>query len=184
MSLSNGVLWAAVVVTAFIAVMGLSRPAGGVIERIVGASGSTFTELVELEGGVKHGNNVSTSTFASVTVTAAEMRQWIYSDVVVINPTGAASSKTITFPASTTLSSVIPSAGDMSETCFYNATTSVAAQIVFAGGTGTPVNVASSSAATLGSTVLLAGEVGCFKFVRGAAMPTAFDITANYTAFK
>jgi hypothetical protein len=185
MSLSNAGLWAAVVVTAFIAVMGLTRPQGGIVERIVGASaGPVHTALQEFEGGVKYGNSVSTTTALSTAISAAEFRQWVDADVVIINPTGAAAAKTITFPASSTVSAALPQAGDMTKTCFYNATTSVAAQIIFAGGTGTPLNVASSTATVLGGANILAGEVGCFTFIRGASMPTAFDITANFTTFK
>lgn len=148
-----------------------------------GSAGPLHTEYQEFEGGVQYGNTltVSTSTTAGI-IPASEFRQWLKADTVVVTLTGAASNRTITFPASSTLADALPRAGDMTKTCIHNATTGPA--IVLAGGTGVNLNVSSSSASTLGSTLIGANEIGCITFIRGGATATTFDIEALFESFK
>ena len=107
-------------------------------------------------------------------------------DTIVVNATGAATAKTVTFFASSTASTWLPTAGDMQETCFLNATTSAGVNLIFAAGTGIDLQVASST--TMGSSASLdltisPDSTACFKFIRKAATASAFDIEANLVEY-
>lgn len=147
-----------------------------------GTAGPLYTEYQEFDGGVKYGNSVATSSSGNVTMSGGDLRAWIKADVVVYNALGAATNRTITFAASSTIPDVLPQAGDMAKTCVYNATSGPS--LVLAGGTGVDLNVSSSSATALGSTVIGAGEIGCITWVRKTVTSSAFDIGALFSSFK
>jgi hypothetical protein len=132
-------------------------------------------------GGVLVGNTYATSTPTSLTIKTNDVA---YYDTVIVTPTGAAADKTITFPASTTASYWLPKPGNTQRTCFFNSTTTANVNLVFAGGTGFDLEVASSSATALGASTIAPGKWGCFTFVRGPQVATKYDISALYQAFK
>lgn len=143
------------------------------------SSTGSFAGLLTLNAGQLRSYTNSTSTTAtSQTLAVADVLNY---DTVIITPnTGAL---TLTFFASSTATTLVPTAGDLQETCFYNATTTAAAPITFAAGTGIDLEVASSTATAIGSLNLASGATGCFKFFRQPSTASTFDITATYTAF-
>lgn len=144
---------------------------------------SSFTALVTLDAGVNHSYTNSTSTTATtLTATAAQITNYTS---VLMTPNVA--TLTLTLPASSTLSAYIPVAGDWAQQCWYNATTTAGVNIVFAAGVGIDMEIASSTGTGSGTITpnltIRPGNTGCFRFMRQPATATAFDITAQFTAF-
>lgn len=138
-----------------------------------------FGGLLTLNAGELYTNTNATTTSVSTTIKASDINGY---DTVLLNP--IVGSITVTFPASSTVATFLPTAGNRQRTCFQNATTTAGVNITFAGGTGFNLQVASSSATALGSSILAPQKIGCFDFVRGASSATTFDIEAAYTAFQ
>lgn len=136
--------------------------------------------LAQFDAGILHSSTLSTSTPASVTLAASDISGI---ESIVMLPS-ATLGITATLPASSTLSAVVPTAGDWAESCITNATTTTGASITIAGGTGTNLLVASSSATALGSKVLLPGKTGCIRFFRIGAGNNSSDINALLTVFQ
>jgi hypothetical protein len=141
------------------------------------ATFGTFT----VKGASSYSNTNSTSTTATTqTLVANDIVN--YSTVVLTPNTN---SVTLTLPATSTLpADYLATAGDWTQQCWVNATTTAAKTITFAAGTGYDLEVASTTAA--GGTVnltLAPGNSGCFRFIRKPATASAFDIIAQYTAF-
>ena len=194
-------MYGAVALALIVGFLGLSNPkavidatkvdvnaiANAVLAKVQGTFGASagplHTEKQEFVGGVIYGNNIATSSSGNVTMLAGDFRSWVDADVVILSTAGAEGARTITFPASSTVSAALPNVGDMSKTCVYNATTSATTIITFAGGTGITLEVASSTASVMGSTRLSSREVGCFTFIRQDSTTSSFDISALYTAF-
>lgn len=146
---------------------------------LTGVAG-VFSGLVQTDAGQLHSYTNSTSTTAtSQTLAVSDVNAY---DTVILTPN--VGTDTVTFFASSTASTWLPTAGDTQRTCFVNGTTTAGIYIIFAGGTGTTLQVASSSTSVLGSTKLGPQKVGCFNFVRGNATATTFDILAGYTAYQ
>lgn len=127
--------------------------------------------------------NIKSYTNASSSVTTGTLKQSdiLNYDTVLWTPTGANSTKTLTFPASSTLTSFIPSAGDRQSTCFFNATTTAATTITYAAGTGIDLEVATSTAQTGAfDLVQSADAMMCFEFLR----KTNTDIVAGYVEYN
>jgi len=168
----------------------------------VGASGSRFPNGISsdttspIEGQVRgtylaitglftaDGGTLKSYPNASSSVTTATLKQsdLLSYDTVLLTPTGAAATKTLTFPASSTLTTFIPTAGDRQETCFFNATTTAATTITFAAGTGIDLEVATSTGSTGGAMDLVLGadNMGCFTFLR----KTDTDIVAGFLEYS
>jgi hypothetical protein len=140
-------------------------------------TGPDYYNTLNLYGGVMYGNTNATSSVTTGTMKVSDVAGY---STVLLTPTGAAATKTLTFFASSTAPSWLPKAGNMQETCFYNGTTTAATTITFAAGTGIDLETASSSPTDL---VLLAGNTACFKFIRQTATATTFDISALMTEF-
>lgn len=153
-------------------------------EKPLGGAGSTYTELLEFMGGFILRDTYSTTTPAAATLSAKETAG--YSTVNFYPSVGAV---TLTLPASSTLASIIPKAGDMKRVCYYNATTTAAINITLAAGTGIDVESASTTNQTAGSTNLVIGpdSTACIEYQKkGSSSSTAAnrnDITARITRF-
>jgi hypothetical protein len=131
-------------------------------------------------GGILRTSVISTTTTATAqTLIASDVQGY---DTVILTPT--VGPDTVTFFASSTATTFLPTAGYAQDTCFVNGTTTANQYILFAGGTGTVVQVASSSATALGSLKLDPQKTACFHFTRGNATPTTFDIMASLTVYK
>lgn len=145
--------------------------------------GSDFTSLINVGGGMVNSGIIATSSMGSVTVGANEFTSWTKTSVVSLSP-GLVAGATVTLPASSTIPSLVPKPGDRATFCVRNATTTAAVPLNFAGGTGTNLLVASSSATALGSAAIYTGKVACFTLVREPVTSTTFDIDVLMTVFK
>lgn len=122
------------------------------------------TGKVTLNGGQLRSYTNSTSTTAT-TYTAVQADILNY-DTILMTPNTAAI--TITLPATSTLTSMVPAAGDRQETCIYNATSTTAATITLAAGAGMDLERTATSTVT-GSTGVLAiagRNSACLTFIR------------------
>lgn len=143
-------------------------------------STAIFGGLITLNAGVLHSYNNSTSTPASLTLAASDILNY---ESVTMKPTVGAI--TVTFPASSTLSALVPNAGDRVKQCWYNATTTAASTITFAAGTGLDLEIASTTVLT-GATSLILGadNSACFEFQRKGSGPNASDIVLRFLRFS
>lgn len=160
----------------------------GAITSSAGISGTTgtfsstgsFGGLLTLNAGELHSYVNSTSTtLTSHTLVASDITN--YETVIMTPNTG---NLTLTFPASSTLSAFVPTAGDWAEQCWFNATSTAANTITFAAGTGIDLEIASSTSVS-GAPLLTiaAGNSACFKYIRKPATASAFDIVVQMTRF-
>ncbi len=141
-------------------------------------------ELQAFYSGLIRGGLVSTTSQATAeTLGATELRAWLNSSEVSYSP-GLTAAETITLPASSTLAGVLPHPGDSQRFCVRNATTTAGTQLTFAGSTGINLVVASSSATSLGGTLLRTGKVGCFEFIRQPSTATTYDFDALFTVYN
>lgn len=150
--------------------------AGTWIGTIVAAAKATF------DAGILHSYTSSTSTIATAqTLVAADITNY---ESVIFTPNR--DSVTLTFPASSTLSAFVPTAGDWAEQCWYNATTTAAKTITFAAGTGIDLErIATSTISGSGGPMLAipAGGSACIKYVRQPATASTFDISVLVTNY-
>jgi hypothetical protein len=162
---------------------GLSVGASGfeVTDSGTTALGGTVTTAGKLttNAGQLRSYTSATTTGTAVTLKVSDILNY---DTILVTPIVGAT--TLTFPASSTLSTLVPTAGDMQETCIYNATGTAAATITFVAGTGMNwQTVATSTGSVQVPPAIAAGGSGCFKFVRQAATAAKFDINALYTPY-
>jgi len=139
---------------------------------ITGAT--TQTGTLTVDGGLLKSKTIATSSTATTqTLVQADLLNY---NTVLFNP--GTISIAMTLPATSTLTTLVPTAGDMAEQCWYNATSSTASvgQIVWAAGTG--IDLMASS--TPNSITQRPGQWGCFTFVR----QTDTDISALYSDFQ
>lgn len=137
--------------------------------------------LATFNAGILHSYVNSTSTTATAyTLVPDDIVDY---ESVIITPNKG--DLTLTFPASSTLSEFVPTAGDWAEQCWYNASTTAGIDLTFAAGTGIDLEVASSTTGAAGSIALtiLADNSGCFKYIRKPATASAFDILVQFTRF-
>lgn len=155
----------------------------GALSATTGTFSSTLgaTGALTADGGLISSYTKSTTTYSTAMVLkAADILNYT---TVIVSP--YTSALTYTFPASSTLSTLVPVAGDSFEQCWINATTTAAATLTFAAGTGIDLKVASSTGSTGGDMDLTvaAGDMACLKYVRKAATASAFDIIVGVTEF-
>ena len=153
-------------------------------EQPIGATpGGDFYNLVQLLGGLVKGNVSATSTPADMTMKVGDINGY---DTIIVTPTGAAASKTLTFFASSTARSWLPKAGMRQQTCFLNSTTTAATTLIFAGATGIDMQVATSTNNGGGAydLTISAGGTACFEFIRKASTASTFDIEANLVEYE
>ena len=137
---------------------------------------ATFNGLPTFNAGLYHSYTNSTSTTATTqTLLAADILN--YSTVIMDIEVGAT---TFTLPASSTLSAMVPVAGDMFEQCWYNATTTAAMTITLAAGTGIDLEISTSSTNAL---TINPDGYACLKYVRKPATASAFDIGVLMTHY-
>lgn len=151
------------------------------------AGGSTQQFLVDGSGNISatgsntlntltQGGGITTTATTSTTYTAAAA-DFATANEVDITPNGA--SLTYTLPASSTLSSFIPTAGQTRTVFFRNATTTANVNITIAGGTGTFLRTsATSSPIIVGNTA--GSSYGKIDFIRKSNT----DIAALLTEFN
>lgn len=131
----------------------------------------SFAGLITANAGTLRSYTIASSSVGTGTLQVSDVADY---DTISLLPTGAAATKTLTFFASSTATTWLPTAGDMQETCFRNATGTAASTVTFAAGTGIDLEIASST----DTLVLGAGNTACFKFIRQIATDSTFDISA------
>ncbi len=142
---------------------------------------ATFSGLIKADGGILHSYTNATSTTAtSETIVQADILNF---ETVLMTPNGAGG-LTVTLPATSTLTSVVPTAGDMAQQCWYNATTTASTPITFVAGSGFDLEVASSTAKAVQGNAssnlsIGTGNSGCFTFIRKANT----DIVGEFQSF-
>lgn len=96
------------------------------------------------QGITTGGSSFSTSTYSTIgTVTAASLVQ---NGTYVMTP--GITDVTLTLPASSTLTALVPKAGDMKRIYFVNATSTAGIDVIFASGAGTYLITATGTSAT------------------------------------
>lgn len=143
--------------------------------------GGDFYNPVQFFSGFTEGTILSTTTPASMTLAAKDVRD--VGSVIMFPSVGAI---TVTFPASSTLPNFLPVAGQRARQCWYNATTTAGINITFASGTGVDLEIASTTVLTgATSLVLNADNSACFEFQRkGGAGSSSRDFTARFLRFS
>ncbi len=132
--------------------------------------GSTLTQngLATLNAGsIKSYTNSTTTSATTYTLTQADILH--YSTILQALSGGAA---TFTLPATSTLTSLVPAAGDIEEQCWLPTTSA----LTFAAGTGIDLETSSSSPTDL---TIGAGNTGCLRYIRKANS----DITVTLSEF-
>ena len=130
-------------------------------------AGSTVFASSTTSGGINNVVNASTT----VTLTQADLTG--YSTINILASTTAASS--IVLPASSTLTTLIPNAGDISGYTITNATTTGSVHVLtIAGGTGTTLQISSTTAA------LVPAKTGYLRLIR---LPST-NVIAQFTPFS
>lgn len=120
------------------------------------ASGATaIMSSLAASSTITQGGSYATSTIAT---TATLSQSDIRYSLVQFTPNGG--SLTVTLPASSTLTSTIPNAGDTVRIAFLNATTTAGITLTVSGGAGTTLLKASSTAA------IPAGGIGVLTLMR------------------
>lgn len=120
-------------------------------------SGSIVTS-----GGLYAGQGLTEGGLDAIATTSTNYTL-LQSDLLsasLVSFTANGGSATINLPASSTLTSYIPNAGDITSEVFYNASTTAAITLTVAGGTGTTLLSASSTA------IIQSQKAANLKFVR------------------
>jgi len=142
----------------------------------------TANGLATFNAGYYHSYTNSTSTTATTqTLVAADILN--YTSIILTPNVGAL---TLTFPASSTLSAMVPVAGDSFKQCWYNATTTAAVTITFAAGTGIDFQRAATTTTDGGATTAFPiDEQGyaCLTYFRQPATSSTFDIGVLMTGY-
>jgi len=135
---------------------------------------ASFNAMPVLNAGVNNSYSLATTTSATTyTLLAADIGN--YDTIRQILSGGAT---TFTLPASSTLTALVPAAGDRAETCWMPITNN----LVFAAGTGIDIMVATSTNNGGGAydLTITAGGVGCIQWFR----QTDTDITAGLIEYE
>lgn len=147
-------------------------------------SGPTKTDAQEFLGGHTFGlvNSTSTTdtTYTMVAADIASTRQGTFYDTYIHMKTGSVATTTVTLPATSTLSFVLPRAGMRQSICFSVATSTGGAGLIIAKGTGWNIVAASSTAAGVtgpGSRTVNGGVDSCGWIVRERAVSSSPGFT-------
>ena len=134
---------------------------------------SALSGLLTLNAGSNNSYSLATTTSATTyTLTAADIGN--YDTIRQILTGGTA---TFTFPATSTLTSLVPAAGDMAKTCWMPLTNN----LVFAAGAGIDLMVATSTVSSGAfDLTITAGGVGCIEWFR----QTDTDVTAGLIEYE
>ena len=136
---------------------GLTLEDGG---DVVLSSGSTLTSAgqIQADAGILASSVLSTTTPGNVTMKESDLLG--YTSILMYPSVGDV---TATLPASSTLTSLIPNAGDVVDITFVNSTTTAGIDITLAGGTGLTLQQASST------LIVGPSQVAILRFIRLAS---------------
>lgn len=110
----------------------------------------------------------TTTNSTATTLNASDLARGGLNLVTMAGAVADSADITYTFPASSTVRSIVPYVGARSEQCWMLTATTSDSQLIFAAGTGFDFRFASSSATTavVPSLQAGAGEEICFKYMR------------------
>lgn len=148
---------------------GLTVTGATSIASTLGITGATTASTLTQGGGIR----ATTTTATTATLLASDFDT---ENVIDVTPGGA--SLTLTLPATSTLTSFIPTAGQTRTIYIRNATTTADINITVAGGTGTALRNATSTGAIIRG-VTGGNSYGKIDFVRKSTS----DIDALLTVF-
>jgi hypothetical protein len=158
----------------------------GTFSSYITATLGTFSGLLTSNAGHLKSYVNSTST-ADTTQTLALADINMY-DRIIMTPTVGAT--TITYPASSTLATFLPTAGDSASQCWINGTSTASQTLTFTAGTGWDFDIGSPYATTTtlsGSNISLyaipALGKACVEYTRMPATATTFDLKAAWTFY-
>jgi hypothetical protein len=144
------------------------------------ARAGTFSGLVKTDAGTLRSYTNSTST-ADTTQTVNLADIYMY-DTIAMTPTVGAT--TLTYAASSTFASLVPTALDSADQCWINASSTEAITLTFAAGTGWDFDIAATSTTLTGSDIALYAVPplgkACVEYTRMPATATTFDIKATW----
>lgn len=156
---------AGLVVVAIIAIGGYYFP---MVKNYVGANaGPDHYVLETFFSGLIEAGRYSTTTSAelnNITISAGEMRRILGKGECYLDVAPSRIHTTITLTASSSLSDVLPRAGDRTTCIVRNATSTADGNFRFAAGTGWEVNVGSTTPASTATTT--PGEYAILTFYR------------------
>jgi hypothetical protein len=133
---------------------------GNIDAPVTSTTGSFSGLLTTNAGNLKSYTNSTSTTATSYTAVQADLLNY---DSILIRPNTG--DLTITLPATSTLTSMVPSVGDRQDFCLHNSTTTAGIDITIAAGTGIDLETASSTPTDL---TILADQFACFSFIRKA----------------
>ncbi|HEY9826353.1 MAG TPA: hypothetical protein V6D19_12970 [Stenomitos sp.] len=162
-----GIAIAIIVIIGLVVLVGGNQSVQSPVDAIFG--GTTNYDVIVFDGVNSTSTTATTQTLAATDIIG-------YSTILFTPNTGAT---TLTFPATSTLSSqdFIPRAGQRTQQCWINSTSTVAATIIFAAGTGIDLETSSSTPSDL---TIPGGNSACFQFTRQRNS----DITAAMIEFS
>ena len=152
--MNKNLIGVALVAVLVIAIGGYMYPKFVSVPSFGADAGPVHTEAQEFQGGVVYSNVNSTSSVTNtLTLAAGDLaaRGAFYDTVRLTQGPYSGGGATVsatttwTFPASSTLSNVLPRAGMRQSVCFGTATTTGKGALVLAEGTGFAIHVASST---------------------------------------
>lgn len=148
---------------------------------VTAAGVTTIAGLTTNNGGaISAYPNATTTMTGTETLVPADLINY---DTVILSP-NVAGNTTLTLFASSTATTWLPTSGNHQKVCLVNATTTAGAFYTLAGGTGTKLLTASSSATATGAATIYPQKMGCFDFVRAPATATTFDLLGAFTSFN
>jgi len=148
----------------------IEAPEVSVSDKELGGTGPTHYFKQEFLGGTMYNNTYSSSTLATtMTLRTSDLQDY---DTWFITPNTG--NLVYTFPASSTMSSFLPNAGDRKDLWVYNASTTSGVSISFVAGTGWDLETASS---TYLDFVINSDDWGRMTLVRQPRTATTSDFS-------
>jgi hypothetical protein len=166
---------------------GMYIDAGGLtlVSGALSAVAATFSGLFTTDAGhLKSYVNATSTADTTQTLALADINMY---DRILMTPTVGAT--TITYPASSTLATFLPTAGDSMTQCWINATSTASKTLVFAAGTGWDFDIAATSTVLTGTNETTASYavpalgIACAEYTRMPATSSTFDIKAAWTFY-
>lgn len=130
------------------------------------SSTATFGGFLTTNAGLLQSYvNATSTTATSMTMVQADILNY---NTLLITPTVGA--LTYTLPATSTLTSFVPTAGDRVDQCWYNATSTTAATVTVVAGAGIDLERTATSTISGSAGVIAIGarNSACFTFIREA----------------
>lgn len=144
-----------------------------VFSNTVTNSGAVTNSSTVANNGIVTNNAGVIQSYPNATSTTATSYTLVQGDILNFDTilfTSNISTTTLTFPATSTLSSLVPAAGDTFNQCFYAATSTQGAGLVFVAGAGWDFETASSSVAAAflkpASILITSTNTACFRYIR------------------